>query len=121
MSDSLLNLAGILASLVFMASAVPMLAKAFRTKDLTSYSRGNLVLANVGNAVYSLYVLSLPFGPIWMLHTFYVISSALMLGWSLRYAARRRPAQPAESGSAASPVSGSSPATRAPALASTAT
>ena len=120
MSDSLLNLAGILASLVFMASAVPMLAKAFRTKDLTSYSRGNLVLSNIGNAVYSLYVFSLPFGPIWLLHTFYVISSALMLGWSLRYAARP-PARPEESGSAPSPAPGSSQAIRASALASTVT
>ena len=118
MSDSLTGLAGFLASLVFMASYLPMLAKAFRTKDLSSYSRGNLVLTNVGNAVYSLYVLSLPFGPIWLLHTFYVISSALMLGWSLRYASRRRPTRPEESGSAGSSSPGSSPAIRGSALAS---
>ena len=62
--DSLTTVvAGVVASLVFAASALPMLAKAFRSKDLTSYSRGNLVLANVGNAVYSVYVFSLPFGP----------------------------------------------------------
>lgn len=78
--------AGAIATFVFAASALPMLGKALRTKDLTSYSRSNLVLANVGNLVYSLYVFSLPPGPIWLLHTFYVVSSALMLGWSLRYA-----------------------------------
>ena len=67
-----------------------MLGKAARTKDLTSYSSSNLVLANVGNAVYSVYVFHLPPGPIWLLHSFYVVSSALMLLWSLRYPARAR-------------------------------
>jgi hypothetical protein len=43
------------------------------------------VLANVGNAVHSVYVYSMPVGPIWLLHTFYVVSSALMLLWSVRY------------------------------------
>ena len=64
-----------------------MLLKAFRTKDLDSYSRGNLVLATIGNAVYSIYVFSLPFGPIWFLHTFYVVATLLMLAWHLRHAA----------------------------------
>ncbi|MGH3705077.1 MAG: hypothetical protein ACRDT9_10645, partial [Agromyces sp.] len=51
---------------------------------------------NVGNAVHSAYVFSLPFGPIWVLHGFYLIASALMLVWFLRYrgglrgASRRR-------------------------------
>jgi uncharacterized protein with PQ loop repeat len=88
MNGSLTDLAGFLASLVFMASYLPMLAKAVRTRDLSSYSRSNLVLVNVGNAVYSVYVFSLPFGPIWLLHAFYVVSSALMLLWSLRYRGR---------------------------------
>ena len=63
-----------------------MLIKAARTKELSSYSRGNLVLANVGNAVHSIYVVQLPAGPIWALHTFYVVTSGLMLVWHLRYA-----------------------------------
>ena len=63
-----------------------MLIKAARTKELDSYSRGNLVLANAGNAVYSIYVFHLPAGPIWALHSFYVVSSGLMLFWHLRYA-----------------------------------
>ena len=70
---------------MFAASALPMLGKAARTRDLGSYSRGHLVLANVGNLIYSLYVFHLPAGPIWLLHTFYAATSALMLFWSLRY------------------------------------
>ena len=90
MDSSLPVTAGVVATVVFACSALPMLGKAVRSKDLASYSRGNLVLANVGNAVYSVYVFSLPPGPIWLLHTFYVISSALMLLWSLRYGRRPR-------------------------------
>jgi uncharacterized protein with PQ loop repeat len=88
MDSSLPVTAGVVATVVFAASTLPMLGKAVRSKDLASYSRSNLVLANVGNAVYSVYVFSLPPGPIWLLHTFYVISSALMLLWSLRYGRR---------------------------------
>jgi len=64
---------------------LPMLVKAHRTRDLASYSLGNVVLANVGNAVYSVYVFSLPMGPIWALHGFYLTTSAQMLIWCLRY------------------------------------
>jgi hypothetical protein len=80
-------LAGITSTVIFAASTLPMLVKAWRTRDLASYSRGNIVLANVGNAVHSVYVFSLPPGPIWLLHSFYLVSSALMLVWWLRYAA----------------------------------
>ena len=48
-----------------------MLVKAYRTRDLSSYSLGNILLANVGNAVHSVYVFSLPPGPLWVLHSFY--------------------------------------------------
>ena len=44
-------------------------------------------MANLGNLFYSVYVFNLPLGPIWVLHSFYLTSSALMLLWSLRYAA----------------------------------
>jgi uncharacterized protein with PQ loop repeat len=90
--------AGTLATILFAVSTLPMLGKAARSRDLRSYSRSHLVLANVGNAVYSVYVFALPAGPIWMLHTFYVCSSALMLFWSLRYAHRphREPPIPKE-------------------------
>lgn len=76
--------AGVVSTGLFAMSYVPMLAKAVRTKDLASYSLGNLAITNVGNAVYSAYVFSLPFGPIWFLHSFYVVSSLLMLVWFLR-------------------------------------
>ena len=68
-----------------------MLVKAYRSRDLSSYSLGNIGLANLGNAVHSVYVFSLPPGPIWALHSFYLVSSGLMLGWYLRYGVRRPP------------------------------
>ena len=79
-------LAGTVSSVLFAASVLPMLVKAARTRDLSSYSRGNLVLANVGNAIHSIYVIQLPAGPIWALHSFYVLTTALMLIWHLHYA-----------------------------------
>jgi hypothetical protein len=78
-------LAGVVSTAVFAGSVVPMLLKALRTRDLSSYSLGNIALANLGNVVHSLYVFHLPAGPIWFLHSFYVVSSALMLFWYLRY------------------------------------
>ena len=81
-------LAGILSTGLFAMSYLPMLVKAARTRDLSSYSLGNLAITNVGNAVHSVYVFSLPLGPIWFLHTFYLVASALMLVWFVRY---RRP------------------------------
>ena len=78
---SLPTLAGLTSTVIFAASTLPMLLKAHRTRDLASYSLGQIALANVGNAVHSIYVYSLPPGPIWMLHTFYLASTALMLGW----------------------------------------
>ncbi len=89
--------AGVVSTGLFAMSYVPMLAKAARTKDLSSYSLGNLAITNAGNAVYSAYVFSLPFGPIWFLHTFYVVASLLMLVWFLRSraaVARARSATP---------------------------
>jgi uncharacterized protein with PQ loop repeat len=79
------TLAGIASTVIFACSMLPMLTKAHRTRDLASYSLGNLVLANIGNAVHSVYVFSLPVGPIWALHGFYLATSWLMLVWCLRY------------------------------------
>jgi hypothetical protein len=99
MDATLPVLAGTVSTIVFAGSTLPMLHKALRTRELSSYSLGNIVLANVGNAVHCLYVFALPPGPIWVLHSFYVVSSALMLYWYLRgrSGARDRPARPAES------------------------
>ena len=85
-STSLPVLAGVVSTAIFACSTLPMLTKALRTRDLASYSLGNLVLANAGNAVYSVYVLSLPVGPIWFLHAFNQLSTAFMLVWFLRFA-----------------------------------
>ncbi|MCP8998467.1 hypothetical protein NFC73_01770 [Pseudarthrobacter sp. RMG13] len=78
-------LAGTLSTVLFAAGMLPMLVKAARTKDLASYSLGNLLLTNVANAVHSVYVFNLPAGPIWVLHLAYLLASALMLAWWLRY------------------------------------
>ena len=78
-------LAGMVSTVIFAASTLPMLVKAHRTRDLSSYSLGNMLLANVGNAVHSVYVFSLPAGPLWVLHSFYLVSTGLMLTWFLRF------------------------------------
>lgn len=88
-------LAGVISTSIFTISHVPMLVRAFRTKDLRSYSAANLLLANLGNAFHWLYVLNLPFGPIWFLHGLYTLTTAIMLFWYLRY--RRVPASSGES------------------------
>jgi uncharacterized protein with PQ loop repeat len=83
-------LAGVVSTGLFAMSYLPMLAKAARTKDLSSYSLGNLAMTNVGNVVYSLYVFTLPFGPIWFLHSFYLVACGLMLVWFLHYSSAWR-------------------------------
>ena len=90
-------LAGVMSTGLFAMSYLPMLVKAARTKDLSSYSLGNLAITNAGNLVHSVYVFSLPAGPIWLLHAFYLVASALMLVWFVRYrsAGERRASRPA--------------------------
>jgi hypothetical protein len=63
--------AGSVAGLIFAAASWNMLVKAWRTKDLRSYSLGQIVLNNVGNLIYWLYVISLPFGPIYFMQAFF--------------------------------------------------
>lgn len=77
--------AGSISSLFFISSNLPMLLKAFKTKNLRSYSLSTLVLNNIGNLIYWLYVSSLPIGPIWFMHTFYTITTLLMLVGYLCY------------------------------------
>ena len=52
--------AGMTSTTLFVVSYLPMLYRALRTRDLGSYSRPSLVLANVGNVVQAIYVYSLP-------------------------------------------------------------
>ncbi len=72
-------MAGIVSSSMFVIGTLPMLLKAFRTRDLKSYSLGNIALSNVGNLVNWIYVSSLPLGPIWFLHGFSTVATGLML------------------------------------------
>ncbi len=85
MEKSLPIIAGFISTALFAIGTLPMLVKAFRTKDLASYSLGNILLSNVGNIIYSLYVFQLPPGPVWILHGYNIVSTGLMLVWYLRY------------------------------------
>jgi hypothetical protein len=102
MDGSLPVLAGSVSTVIFAGSTLPMLRKAAVTKDVASYSLGSIWLANIGNLVHSVYVFNLPAGPIWALHGFYLLSSALMLAWCLRYARSARSQAPAEASAEAS-------------------
>ncbi len=83
--------AGAISTAVFAMSTMPMLVKAARTKDMSSYSLGNIALSNLGNIIYSVYVFHLPIGPVWVLHSFYLVSTGLMLVWYVRYTTPRHP------------------------------
>jgi hypothetical protein len=78
-------IAGMLSTTVFTLSNIPMLVKARRTRSLRSYSYAHIIMNNAANAVHWLYVLALPFGPIWFLHGFYTVSAGLMLAWYVRF------------------------------------
>ena len=77
--------AGFTSTVIFTTSKIPMLLKAFMTKDLKSYSLGHIALSNSGNAIYWLYVVSLPVGPIWYLQGFFTMADMLMLFCYIRY------------------------------------
>jgi uncharacterized protein with PQ loop repeat len=85
METNLPTIAGFVSTALFALGTLPMLAKAFRTRDLASYSLGNILLSNVGNVIYSTYVFHLPPGPIWFLHSYYLLSTGLMLVWYLKF------------------------------------
>lgn len=90
MDLNLPEVAGAISTILFACSAMPMLWKACATRDLASYSFGNLLLANAGNAIHSLYVFNMPPGPIWFLHSFYLLTTGLMLVLYLRFGTERR-------------------------------
>ncbi|MFD9702410.1 hypothetical protein [Lentzea sp. NPDC059081] len=90
MGLDLFVLAGTLSTGMFVAAALPMLVKAVRTREMASYSVGNLGMSNFGNALYSLYVFSTPPGPAWALHAFNTVVGILMLAGWLRYGRRSR-------------------------------
>jgi len=77
--------AGFTSTTMFVTANLPMLMKAYKTKDLKSYSFSHIFLGSFGNLIYWFYVASLPFGPVWILQGFFTLSSVLMLLWYLRY------------------------------------
>ena len=85
MDINLPMIAGFISTALFALGTLPMLTKAFRTKNLASYSLGNILMSNVGNIFYAIYVFNLPPGPIWFLHGYNLLSTGLMLLWYLKY------------------------------------
>ena len=85
MDINLPMIAGFISTALFALGTLPMLTKALRTKNLASYSLGNILMSNVGNLIYSIYVFNLPPGPIWFLHGYNLLSTGLMLVWYLKY------------------------------------
>lgn len=83
-------LAGAVSSAMFVVGILPMVYKAVATKSLQSCSLSSLLFNNLGNLLHALYVYSLPPGPIWLLHSFHLVTTALMLFWYLRYESRRQ-------------------------------
>lgn len=77
--------AGVISTLMFVSSNLPMLWKAFTTKNLSSYSLGHISLSNAGNLIYWLYLFTLPMGPVWFLHGFNTLVAGLMLVGYLHY------------------------------------
>jgi len=83
-------IAGTFSTFLFIGSNIPMLWKAYQTKDLHSYSKLNIVLANIGNLVYWIYVINLPIGPVYFLHFFYTITSLIMLILIIRHSCQQK-------------------------------
>lgn len=84
-NETLAIVAGSISSMMFMTGTMNMVIKAWRTRDMQSYSIAHLVFSNIGNLLHWLYVTSLPFGPIHLLHTFYTLATIFMLVWALHY------------------------------------
>jgi hypothetical protein len=78
-------IAGIISTLMFAGSNLPMVWKAFTTKNLTSYSLSHIGLSNAGNLIYWLYLFTLPVGPVWFLHGFNTLVAGMMLFGYLRF------------------------------------
>lgn len=83
--QSLDVMAGYTSSLIFILSNIPMLTKAIRTRNLRSYSFGQICMANGGNLLHWIYIFSLPLGPIWFLHGFHSIVAFLMFIFYVRF------------------------------------
>lgn len=84
-SATIAIIAGFISGAIFIFSNLPMVTKAFRTKNLKSYSLGHIGLANLGNMIHWIYIADLPVGPVWFLHGFNTLVAVLMLVFYLRY------------------------------------
>ena len=82
-------IAGVISTSMFASGNVPMLLKARKTRSLSSYSQSQLMVNTSANLVHCIYVSGLPFRPIWFLHSFHTVSTALMLTWYLRFESGR--------------------------------
>ena len=71
-------IAGTISTSIFMLSQVPMLLKAARTRSLSSYTFTQIMMNTGANLIHWCYISSLPFGPIYFLHGFSTMSTALM-------------------------------------------
>ncbi len=98
MESNLPTLAGFVSTGLFAIGSLPMLSKAIHTRNLASYSLGNILLSNVGNVIYSLYVFQLPPGPVWFLHSYNLVTTGFMLVWYLRYEGWSRGAKSPKAG-----------------------
>lgn len=78
-------LAGSLSSLIIVSSNFPMLWKVMKTRDVKSYSLGQIILRNLGNLFYWIYVVSLPFGPVWLLQVCFTLSGMILLACYLGF------------------------------------
>jgi uncharacterized protein with PQ loop repeat len=85
MEANLPTIAGFISTTLFALGTLPMLTKAYHTKNLASYSLGNILMSSIGNLIYAVYVFQLPAGPVWVLYIYNLVSTALMLVWYLRY------------------------------------
>lgn len=77
-------LAGFISSIIFAIGQISMLVKVLKTRNLKSYTLSNLVLANLGNLIDWVYLVTVP-GPLWYLHSFFTITTAVMLLFYLCY------------------------------------
>ena len=80
------TIAGIASTLIFAGSTLPMVVRAARTRDVSSYSRSHLFMTNAGNAVHTVYIAGLPPGPVWLLHCMYSFVAVFMFAAHVRWA-----------------------------------
>lgn len=78
-------IAGAISSSMFAAGNIPMLVKAARTRSLSSYSQVQLAMVGTANIFHWFYVSSLPWGPIWFLHSFHTVATAILILLYVRY------------------------------------